>query len=82
MIYSGTAVLVRSNIQHAVIDIPMLHSQATAISIERNGLETVIGAVYQSPSKPFIEGDLGTLIGLSRSKKFIFGHDLNHGLEL
>ena len=48
--YGGTAVLVRANIQHAVIDIPMLHSlQASAISVELNGLETAVGAVYQSP---------------------------------
>ena len=49
--YGGTAVLVRANIQHAVVNIPMLQSlQASAISVELNGLETVIGAVYQSPS--------------------------------
>ena len=48
-IYGGTAVLVKSNIQHAVVNIPMLISlQATAISVELNGFETVIGAVYQS----------------------------------
>ena len=69
--YGGTAVLVRSNI-------PMLKSlQASAISVELNGLETVIGAVYLSPSKPFEEDDLDTLIGLSKSKKFIFGGGLN-----
>ena len=41
--------------------------------VELEGLETVIGAVYRSPSKPFVKADLDTLIGLSKSKKFIFG---------
>ena len=64
--------LVTSNIQPAVIDIPMLHSlQATAISVEPYDLGTVIGAVYQTPSKPLLEGELD--IRLSKSKKFIFG---------
>ena len=48
--YGGTAVFVRSNIQHALVDIPMLKSlQTSAISAEMNDLETVIGAVYESP---------------------------------
>jgi Exonuclease III len=77
-IFGGTAVLVRANIQHAIIKIPMLQSlQATAISVELEGFETVIGAVYQSPNKPLVEEDLDKLIGLSKSKKFIFGGDLN-----
>ena len=42
-----------------------------------NGLETITAAVYQSPSKPLEEEDLDTLIGLSKSKKFIFGGDFN-----
>jgi hypothetical protein len=33
--------------------------------------------VYQNPSKPLEEDDLDTLIGLSKSKKFIFGGGLN-----
>ena len=56
MIHGDTAVLVKSNIQHALIKIPMMISlQATAIMVELNGLETIIGAVYQSPNKPFEE---------------------------
>ena len=55
----------------------MLSLQATAIMVELNGLETVIGAVYQRPSKPFEEADYDTLIVLAKSKKFIFGGDLN-----
>ena len=51
--------------------------QASTISVELNGLETVIGAIYQSPGKPLEEDGLDTLIGLSKSKKFIFGGDLN-----
>jgi hypothetical protein len=31
---------------------------ASAISVELNGLETIIGAVYQSPRKPLEEDDL------------------------
>jgi Exonuclease III len=78
LIHGGTAVLVKSNIQHALIKIPMMLSlQARAIMVELNGLETVIGAVYQHPSKPFEEADYDTLIGLAKSKKFIFGGDLN-----
>ena len=72
-IYGGTAVLVRSNIQHVKVKIPMMYSlQVTAIMVELEGLETVIGAC-----KPFVKADLDTLIGLSKSKKFIFGGDLN-----
>ena len=33
--------------------------------------------MYQNPSKPLEEDDLDTLIGLSKSKKFIFGGGLN-----
>ena len=54
----------------------MLNSlHATAIMVELNDLETVIGAVYQSPTKPLVEGDFDKLIRLSKSKKFIFGSD-------
>ena len=70
--------LVRSNIQHVEEKIPMMYSlQVTAIMVELEGLETVIGAVYRSPSKPFVKADLDTLIGLSKNNKFIFGGDLN-----
>ena len=73
-IYDGTAVLVRSNIQHVEVKIPMMYSlQVTAIMVELEGLETVIGALYRSPIKPFVKADLDTLIGLFKSKKFIFG---------
>ena len=76
-IYGRTAVLVRSNIHHVEGKIPMMYSlQVTAIMVDLEGLETVIGAVYRSPSKPLDEGDMDTLIGLSKSKKFIFGGDL------
>ena len=69
--FGGIAVLVRSNIQHAIVNIPMLKLlQASAISVELNGFETVIGAMYQSLGKPLEED---TLIGLSKSRKFIFG---------
>jgi len=78
LIHGGTAVLVKSNIQHAHVKIPMMSSlQATAIIVELNGLETVIGALYQSPSKPLVKEDYDKLIGLSKSGKFIFGGDLN-----
>jgi hypothetical protein len=44
--YDGTAVLVRSNIQHVKVKIPIMYSlQVTAIMVELEGLETVIGAV-------------------------------------
>ena len=70
--------IVRCNILYAVVNIPVLKSlQSSAISVNLNDLETIIGAVYHSPSKPLDEGDLDTLIGLSKSKKFIFGGDLN-----
>ena len=51
--------------------------EATAIMVELNGLETVIGAVYQSPAKPLVEDNFGKLIELSKSRKFIFGGDFN-----
>ena len=77
-IYGGTAMLVRSNIQHVEVKIPMMSSlQVTAIMVELEGLKTVIGALYRSPCIPFVKADLDTLIGLSKSKKFIFGGDLN-----
>ena len=51
-IYGGKAVLVRYNILHVEVKIPMMYSlQVTAIMVELEGLETVIGAVYRSPSK-------------------------------
>jgi len=76
--FGGTAVLVKANITHALVDIPRLISlQATAIKIELEGFETVIGALYQSPSKPLEGNDFDTIIGLSLIGKFIFGGDLN-----
>jgi hypothetical protein len=55
----------------------LISLQVRAITVELNGVETVIGAVYHNPSKPFEEADFDTFIGLSRSKRFIFGGDLN-----
>ena len=53
--------------------ISMLNSlQVTAIMVKLNGLETVIGAVCQSPYKPLVEEDFNKLIKLSMSKIFIF----------
>ena len=53
MIHGGTTVLFKYNIQYAHVKIPMMSSlQATAIIVELNGLETVIGAFFQSPSNP------------------------------
>ena len=76
--FGGTAVVVKSTIQHAEISMPTLNSlQATAIKIELGGLETVVGALYHSPSKPFVEEDYDKLIRLSVSKRFILGGDLN-----
>ena len=77
-IYDGTAVLLKSNIQHAIFNIPMLKSlQASAILVEFYGLKTVIGAVYQNQSKPLEEYDLDILIESSMSKIFMFVGDLN-----
>ena len=77
-IYGGTEVLARSNIKHVEIKIPMMYSLLiTTIMVQMEGLETVTGAVYRSPCKPFVKADLDTLIGLSKSKKFIFVDDLN-----
>ena len=50
------AVLIKSNIQHALMDTPILSSlQATAIIVEVDGFEIIIGTVYQSPRKPLVE---------------------------
>ena len=55
--------LVRSNIQHAEVEVSMMYSlQVTAIMIELEGLEIVIGAMYRSPCKPFVKADLDMLI--------------------
>jgi hypothetical protein len=71
-------VLVKANITHVLVDILRLLSlQATSIKIELEGFETVIGALYQSPSKPLEGSDFDTIIGLSSIGKFIFGSDLN-----
>ena len=78
MVYGGTAVLVKANIQHAYVGIPMMNSlQTTAIIVELNGLEIIIGAVYQSSVKPFEEDDFDKLIGLLKRRKFIFGGKFN-----
>ena len=76
--FGGTAVVVKSTIQHAQINLPVLNSlQATAIKFELDGLETVIGALYLSPCKPFDAEDFDKLTRLSVSKRFILGGDLN-----
>ena len=46
------------------------------MSVELKNLETVIGALYQSPRKPLEEDDLDTLTGLHKSTEFIFGPTL------
>jgi hypothetical protein len=58
LIHGDTTMLVKANIQHALIKIPMMITlQATAIMVELNGLKTVVGVVYQSSCKPFKEAD-------------------------
>ena len=54
----------------------MFSIQATAIMVEPVGLETVIWTVHRSPRKPVVEAYLDTLIGLTKSEKFIFLGDL------
>ena len=74
MIYGGTAVLVQASMQHVVTQNPMPKSlQATAASIELDGFETDIGAVYQSLTKAFEEDQLYGFIELCKSKLLIFG---------
>ena len=51
----------------------LLSLETTATKVELNGLETVIGAFYQSPCKSLAESDFGKLIGLYKSRKFTFG---------
>ena len=71
MIHGRTAVLIKANIQHALVQ--MIRSpQATVIMVEINGHETVMGPVYQ-----VVKDDFDTLIGLSKNKKFIFDGNLN-----
>ena len=66
--------LVKSNIQHALVDIPILSPlQAIAITITVGWPQNIYGAVYQSPSKLLIEDNFEKLIGLSKRNKFIFG---------
>ena len=74
MIYGGTAVLAKSNIQNALVKTPMLNSlQATAIIVELYCLETVIRAAYQNPNKYFAENDFDKSIRLSKSRNLVFG---------
>ena len=61
--------LVKSNIQHDLVQI--------SVKIEREGFETVRGALYLSTSKTFKEDGFNIPRGLAMSGKFIFGDDLN-----
>ena len=47
------------------------------MSVELKNLETVIGALYQSPRKPLEKDYLDTLIEFSKGKRFVFVCDLN-----
>ena len=76
--YDGTAVLVKADIQHAYAKVPMSNSlENAAIMVGLKALETIIGAFYRSSVKPFEEEDFDKLIGLSKSRIFISGSDLN-----
>ena len=46
--------------------------QVTVFILELNGLERVIGALYQSACNSLVENDFDKFIGLSKSKKYIF----------
>ena len=49
---------------------PTLNSlQATAIKLDLGSLETVVGALYHSPSKPFVE-DYDKLIRLGKQEVY------------
>ena len=74
LIYGRMAVLVKPNIQHALVKIPMLNLfQVPAIMVQLNGLETVIWAVYQSPSIYLIKDNFGKLTGLSKVRNSYSG---------
>ena len=52
MIYGNTEVLVKSNIQHALVKISILQSlPIIAISVELKNLEKILGSVYPSSGK-------------------------------
>ena len=74
--HGGTAVIVRSNIKHCQATIPKLeHLQATAIIIELQKEETLIGSLYQSPSKTITANDLNIVTKMK--PKFMLGGDMN-----
>ena len=76
--HGGTAIIIRSTIQHVVIPVPQLKSlQATLVRTKIGSQEVLLGALYQSPSKLPDLADLDKLIALAPNKKFIFGGDLN-----
>ena len=62
LIHCSTTVLVTSNIQQALVKVPILNSlQALAIMVDLNGLK----AVYQSPTKHLVQDDFDMHIGFS-----------------
>jgi hypothetical protein len=74
----GTAIIIRSSIQHMVILVlQLIYLQAALVKMEIGSQEILLVALYQSPSKLLDSKDLDKLIALASNKKFIFGSDLN-----
>ena len=70
--HGGTAIIIRSSIQHTVIPVPQLkYQQATLLKTEIGSQEILLGALYLSPSKLLDPEDLDKLIALAPNKKFI-----------
>ena len=68
LIDGGTEVLVKSNVEHALVEIHVLNSlRASAIVAKLNAFETVIRAVYQCTSKPLVSTTLTSLLDYTRA---------------
>lgn len=72
----GTAVLLRKNLRHYPIDLPILRTvEATAVVVSIGGREVVLSSVYNRPAMPLSTEDLDVL--LSIKPMAILAGDLN-----
>ena len=74
--HGGTAVIIKSNIQHRHLTTPTLKNlQLTAIEISTHTETIAIGAVYHSPSLTLQNDDLDKIYNMCDS--FIYAGDMN-----
>ena len=76
--YGGTAIIIRSSIQHTVTAVPQFKSlQATLVKTKIGNHEVLLVALFLSPSKLIDLEDFDKLIALAPNLKFTFGGNLN-----